>query len=142
MVLCRQHLKIVAVFGEDPLEFFRHGQGKEAGNQACAVVSHRQMGSSAAEPKGVFVFRGGTADRLLGNIQTGQFCLHRRRQLGRVVAFAAADVQHGTFGTQFQRGLAKGFGNGGIKTGFQKGSPGEHLFPGVAGMQGFLLLNG
>ena len=123
------------------MKFFRQCQGKQAGQQGNAFVFHGNVGGGGAEPLLSLVFPGGTADGFLGNVQAGQGCIQRVRKAGRIVAFPAAHVQDLPGNFQLLRRFDQGVGNGGIEARLQKFPAGQHLLPGIAGVQGMLLLD-
>ena len=140
MVLGRQDLDENAVLAEHPPKFLGHGQGEHAHEHPNGCVRDGQVGGGAAEPAVALIFRGGTADGLLGDVQTRQLRAQEFCHPDGIVALAAAHIQNGA-----RMALGGGFhrlDNGGIAVGFQKGPPGEDLLPGVAGIQGPLLLDG
>ena len=69
MILRRHDLKKQAVFLQNPVEFLRQGNGKQAGKHPGAAVLHRDMGGGGAEPTGILIPSGGPANGLLGDVQ-------------------------------------------------------------------------
>ena len=141
MILRRQHLKEIPPVLQDPGKFLRQGNGKQAGQKGGAAVLHRDMGRGGAEPAGILIFCGGAAHRFLGNVQSGKGQTQLFRQGGAVVSFAAAHIQNISPDGKGFRLLHQGTGNGSIEARFQKGAPGQHLFPGISGIQGTLVLH-
>ena len=99
------------------------------------------MGGGAAEPLGTLVFGGGAADSLLGDVQTRQLRVQVGSQPGGIPALAAAHIQDGTGGAQFGGVLIQSIGNGRVAAGFQECPAAKDLLPGIAGVQGALLLD-
>ena len=132
MILGGQHLEVQTVFTENPVEFLRKGQGKEAGQQADAAILHGNVGSRGAEPLLSLVFCCSAADCFLGNIQTGQRRFQGICQSSRVIALSAAHVQNLAGKAQFLCRFDQGVRNWGIEARFQEFPPGQYLLPGIS----------
>ena len=81
----------------------------------------------------------GAADRFFGDIQTRQLRAQMLRHPDGIVSLAAAHIQNGA--AVPDRSSLHRFDNGRIAMRFQKGPAGQHLLPGVAGVQRPLLLH-
>jgi len=89
----------------------------------------------------VVIFGCGTADRFLGYIQAQKRTFQSLCQPGRIIAFSAAYVQDLSPDTQLFGSPDQGVHNRGVVTRFQEFPPGQHLVPGISGVQGMLLLD-